>query len=226
MYKIIYNKSVIDVVEHPIFIKFLKTGHITITNKSSANGIVGSDNTPYSLVPHEKYKKVSIAKISEKEFKRLQSLLNSNESIMADDATLAKTKKDKIAALSSICKNKIIAGFSVELSSGIHSFKLTTEDQINLLLLENQLQSGETSFIYHATEEPCKIYSRDDMQKIIKAYKVHLSYHTTYFNLAKQYINSLTDSVDVNKFSYGNDVAEVTADPELLKILEKRGKCE
>ena len=57
MYKIIQNNSVIDVIKYPVFIKFLKTGHITITDKASAEGIVGSDNTPYSFIVNKKYKK-------------------------------------------------------------------------------------------------------------------------------------------------------------------------
>ena len=44
---------------------------------------------------------------------------------------------------------------------------LTTEDQINLMIIENQLLSGESSFIYHATNKPCRIYTKDDMLKII-----------------------------------------------------------
>ena len=225
MYKIIQNNSVIDVIKYPVFIKFLKTGHITITDKASAEGIVGSDNTPYSFIVNKKYKKVSITKINEKEFKRLQSLLNSGEKIAADSAALTKAQKDKIATLSSICKNKIIAGFTIELSDGMHKFKLTIEDQINLMTIENQIRAGETSFVYHATDEPCTIYSLEDMQKVIAAYKAHTLYHTTYFNAAKQYVTALVDIEKINRFNYGDDILDSVADPTLKGIIMKRGVC-
>lgn len=223
MYKIIYNNSVIDVVKYPTFIMFLKNGNITVTDKTSAEGIMSSDNIPYCFNSYKNYKKVTIKEIDEKEFERLKSLLDSEQNISADEAELAKAKIDKISRLSTICKNKIVAGFSVELSGIDCQFKLTTEDQLNLMLIENQLISGETSFIYHATNEPCKIYTREDMLKIIKAYKAHTLYHTTYFNAAKQYIKSMVDIEKINFFNYGDDVLEFIDDPIIKSILKTGG---
>jgi hypothetical protein len=49
MYKIIQNDKVIDVVQYHKFVRFLPTGHVAMTDRSSAQGIVGSDNkTLYS----------------------------------------------------------------------------------------------------------------------------------------------------------------------------------
>lgn len=228
MYKIIRDNKVVDVVKYPRFIKFLSSGHIAITNKGSAEGIVGSDSqTIYSLapVPSHDFLVVSLAKIhSEKEFRRLQSLLNSNQDIYADETALEKAKRAKIHSLSNQCKNKIISGFSIKLSSGdICDFKLTVEDQLNLMHIENQLLAGESSFIYHATDRPCQIYLREDMINIIKAYKAHTLYHTTYFNAVKQYIKSLTDIEKVNLFNYGTDIKDTVNDPVLKQILKNGG---
>ena len=224
MYKIIHNKIVIDVVKHPIFLKFLQNGHITITDKTSADGIAGSDNTVYSFI-NNSYKKVSIKKIDKKEFKRLQNLLNSDQEIYADSTELAKAKVEKIKILSEICKDRITTGFSIELSNGQYDFKLTTEDQINLMSIENLLASGEKFFIYHATNEPCRIYPKEDMQKIIKAYRAHILYHTTYFNIAKQYINSLTNIEQINRFVYGDNIEDFVLEPVLKSIINNGGKC-
>ena len=50
MYKIMQEGKVIDVVKNPSFVKFLSSGHIAMTDKSSAQGIVGSDlKTVYSF---------------------------------------------------------------------------------------------------------------------------------------------------------------------------------
>ena len=52
MYKIIQDQKVIDVVRIPRFVRFLSSGHIALTDKSSAQGIVGSDDrTVYSFKP-------------------------------------------------------------------------------------------------------------------------------------------------------------------------------
>lgn len=228
MYKIINNDKVIDIVLDPKFIRFLSTGHITLTDKSSAQGILGSDDhTIYSFMPivGKNYTVVTVTKITSKEeFSRLSSLLNSGEIISADESALAKAKRSKINILSTICKNIIISGFSIVLSDGLVSdFKLTTEDQLNLTLIENRLAAGDTTFIYHATNQPCKIYSREDMLKIINSFRQHVLYHTTYFNIAKQYIKTLVDIEKVNLFTYGDSLLDFETDPILKQILKNGG---
>lgn len=222
MYKIIYNNSIIDVVKRPTFVRFLKTGQITVTNKTSAQGIAGSDQvTVYSFIPNTKYTMVTIAEINQKEFERLKSLLDSATEGIPDDGTLTEVKTAKINSLSKICKSKITSGFSIKLSDEhYHGFKLTTEDQINLMSIENQLLTDENLFVYHATNEPCRAYKREDMLKIIKAYKKHVLYHTTYFNIAKQYIKNSTNMEKINSFNYGNDVLGFTQDSTLKAIIE------
>ena len=231
MYKIIHNSKVIDVVRYPNFIKFLPSGHIAATDKSSAQGIVGSDrSTPYSFKPisNRDCLVVSIAEIAtEEEFKRLESLLNSRQEIEADDSALSKAKTSKLKDLSNQCKNNIISGCTIKLSDGnTYKFKFTLEDQVNLMLIENQLISGSTSAIYHATDQPCRFFEREDMLKIINAFKQLNLYHTTYFNIAKQYINSLTDIEKINLFLYGTDVSGATDDMVLKQILRKGSNVE
>ena len=141
MYKIIHNNNIIDVVEYPLYIRFYPSGDVSLTDKSSAHGIIGSDkHTLYSFKSEYRagLKVVSIEKINEEEFKRLASLLNSGNEIMADESALNIAKNNKIIYLSNICKNKITSGFTVTLSDGdTSSFKLTVEDQLNLMTLEN-----------------------------------------------------------------------------------------
>lgn len=226
MYKIIQNDKVIDIVQYPRFLRFLKSG-VAITDKTSAQGIAGSDNhTLYSFKPVKGYdtKVVTIKEINADEFERLKNLLSSGQEPSADESALAVAKRNVIARLSNICQAKIHIGFSVELSDGkSYEFKLTTEDQLNLLALENQLNTGATSFIYHSTGQPCRFFNVDDMRKIINIYRSYTLYHTTYFNVAKQYINSLVDIEKVNLFIYGDDVSSAVNDPVLKQILKNGG---
>lgn len=225
MYKIIHNKKVIDVVKNPYFIKFLPAGHLAFTDKASADGILGSDEeTVYSFKPRTGYLEVSIIEIAEEELSRLESLLSSGKTVHADESEVAVAKRKKINNLSAICKSKIIEGFSVRLlDNKVYDFKLTTEDQLNLLAFENQLACGVESFIYHATDQPCKIFSKDDMSSIIAAYRRHIMYHTAYFNAAKQYINSLTDLKEINYFKYGSDISDSVEDLTLKQLIKTGG---
>ncbi len=227
MYKIIVNDKVVDVVRNPRFVRFLPSGHIALTDASSARGVIGSDRTVYSFtpVPSKNYTIAVLEKLySETEFSRLQGLLNSDYEVCADESALAKAKRDIINRLSGICKNKITSGFSIVLSDGeLYNFKLTTEDQLNLMSIENQLNAGAETFIYHATNQPCRSYSREDMTKIINTFKRYTLYHTTYFNIAKQYVNSLTSLEKINRFTYGTDVSEVVDDIIIKQILKNGG---
>ena len=229
MYKIIHDTRVIDVVRHAEFVKFLRTGHITFTDKTSAHGILGSDRkTIYAFAqqPGRDLLIVSIEKISAEEFDRLSGLLSSGQAVGADDTALAKTKSEQLAILSGVCSNKITSGFTVQLLDGkSYSFKLTAEDQLNLMRLENQLTAGETTFIYHATNMPCRVFTRNDMLTIVNAFKRHVLYHTTYFNAVKQHIQSLTDIDKVNTFSYGMDVSKYVEDPAIRRIIKDGGVC-
>jgi len=225
MYKIIQNDKVIDLVKYPRFVSFLPSGHIAITDKTSAAGIVGSDNqTVYSFQPRQGYSVVTIKEITLEELERLQGLLGSGQEVSADESALAAAKRDTIKRLSILCKTKITSGFSVVLSDGeTYNFKLTIEDQLNLMSIEGQLNAGAETFIYHATNQPCKFFLREDMIKIISAFKRYTLYHTTYFNVAKQYINSLVDIEKINRFTYGDDVSDTVKDTAIKQILKNGG---
>lgn len=226
MYKIIKDNKIIDIVSYADFIRFFPNGRIDRTCKDLAEGIVGSDlQTIYSFIPitGQNYDTVSVKEISLEEFNKLSSLLNSNQEIYDNTNFVIQTRNKAIKKLSDICKNKIEAGFNIKLSDGLfYNFKLTTEDQLNLLSLENRLCSDEESFIYHATGQPCRVFAKDDLLMIIKAFRKHVLYHTTYFNTAKQYINSLDNIKRIENFTYGDNLSTF-ATSKVIKQIIKNG---
>ena len=223
MYSVIYEDKIIDVVQKPTFIKVLPSGHIAFTDKASANGIKGSDDKTlyaFETTCREDMKVVTVNEISENEFNRLKGLLNSGRSITANKDNLEEYINKAISNLSEACNTRITEGFSLRLSDNKkHHFRLTAEDQLNLLNLENQFNNGVQTFVYHSTGEPCKVFTREDFLKILKAYRKHVLYHTTYFNAAKQYIKSQTDIDKVVAFSYGMGITWTVSDPAIQKIL-------
>ena len=230
MYKVIYDNRIIDVLRYPTYLRFLTNGNVTTTGQTSAQGVAGSDgDTVYALTKEALkirplLKLVTLCEVSEADYDRLKALLDGGEKVNADESELTQAKNTKIAVLSQQCRSKIIGGFTIIMSDGTEqSFKLTTEDQLNLMRLEAQLRDGTNDiFVYHATNEPCKVFSATDLQKLLNAAQKHMNYHTTYFNVAKQYVNSLTDIKSVQLFTYGTDVTSIATDPVIKQIL-KRG---
>jgi hypothetical protein len=231
IYKVVYNNKIIDVIKYPIYLRFLNFGHVTTTGRTSAQGIVASDgDTIYALSEEAAKirpdaKLVKIIKITAEEFDVLKAKLDQKEIVNEDDSELAKAKRIKIASLSRQCNSQIVSGFTVVLADGEEKhFKLTTEDQLNLMVIEAQLLNTQSEcFIYHATDLPCVVMSRTDMARIVKAARAHQLYHTTYFNFAKQYVNSLTDLRAVHEFTYGTDVSSIADDNILKQILRNGG---
>lgn len=231
MYKVIFNDKIIDVLRYPIFLRFLPFDHVTTTGQTSAHGVAASDGdnlyglTADALKIRPSAKLVQLEQITEAEYNRLKQLLDEGATISADASGLSQAKEVKLAALSSQCKARIIAGFTVTLADGkAYHFNLTAEDQLNLLRIESQLRSSTSEFfIYHATNQPCTVFSKQDMATIINAAQAHMLYHTTYFNAVKQHINSLTDISAVREFSYGSNVIDAVENSVIKQILKTGG---
>lgn len=213
-----------DVVDNPRFLKFLPAGYITYIDKELANGIEGTKaNYCFKDTPDVNLDIVNIEEITNEEFNRLNSLLNSGKALYAiSDLELNNLRLEIIQRLSACCEEKIISGFHIKLSDGkLHNFSLTTKDQLNLMNLEGQLNNGADTCIYHADDELCKFFSRDDMTKIIAAFRRHIAYHTTYFNAVKHYINNLTDVEKLSNFTYGMEIAKTVNNPAIRQFLSK-----
>lgn len=117
--------------------------------------------------------------------------------------TLEEVKKSKKAELSFKCKETISKGVDVVFQDRTEHFRLTVEDQLNLMRKKEQLEKGESKTEYHADGMPCRYYSKEDMQKIICAADDFISYQTSYCNGMFQWIDSLSTIDDVEKIHYG-----------------------
>ena len=209
MYKVVYDGIVIDLLETIRYAKYLtKSKRICLTDSSSANCIIGSNNKDrYHIrgVPYPEgcgFKTVSVIKIDEEEYKELQNQLkNSSETIITNGIRILK--QNKIKEMSAICQSKIIEGTRILLSdNNLHHFKFSIEDQLNLLEIKSRIRDGEKTFIYHETNGVCKEYSDIDMLKIIDKLNKHKQEHLEYFNQLKQQINNLTTIADISDIDY------------------------
>ena len=124
------------------------------------------------------------------------------------------------------CSNVITGGFDVVLSDNeSHHFSLTTQDQLNLITVTTLMASGETSIPYHADGELCKFYSPDDMTIISTGATNFKTYHVSYFNSLKSYIESLNDIETISAITYGFEIpSEYMSD--VLKVLVSQAGSE
>lgn len=125
------------------------------------------------------------------------------------DVSVEFVREMKIVEMSNMCHKTIERGFDTILSDGnVYHFSLTTQDQINLLSLSTLITNGMTSIPYHADGALCTYYSVQDMMQIITTATQYKTYHTSYFNSLRNWINAMTGISEIYGVSYGVAVPE------------------
>lgn len=113
-------------------------------------------------------------------------------------------KMAKIETMRSMCNFCITSGIDVN----DEHYSLTTEDQLNITRLGLQAMDERDSsiLVYHADTKPARVYSKQEMEYIYHKAVIWINYHITYFNLLKQYIETLTNVLDVLTVNYLMDL--------------------
>lgn len=123
--------------------------------------------------------------------------------------TLEEVKAAKKTEISAACEQIIHDGIDVVMPDGsVEHFSLLSNDQINLFGKQAQLAAGATHLEYHQDGHPCRYYTAEEMQIIIKAAIEHVSYHTTYCNSLNMWIADAESVNEVNSIYYGADIPE------------------
>lgn len=170
------------------------------------------------------YEIADVVRIERDEYDRLFAAIEANAEIVIEEPTVEEIsavieesdvavefiRNSKIAEMKNICNKTITNGFDIELSDGeSHHFSLATHDQLNLITSAQMIVDGCELIPYHADGELCKYYSVLDMQDIINMSNSWKSYHISYFNSIKAYINSLDSMSDIVDVCYGMEIPEV-----------------
>lgn len=136
-----------------------------------------------------------------------------------EEVTVDYVKAAKIAEMSMTCNKVIENGIDVMLTDGqIYHFSLTTQDQLNLITLQSMIVSGETAIPYHADGELCRYYTVEDISIVMDSATAHKTFHVTYYNSLKVYINSLETISDISAVQYGMNIPE-EYQSDILKAL-------
>ena len=137
-----------------------------------------------------------------------------------DEITIEFVKTIKNAEMSNECNKSITSGFDVVLSDGeSHHFSLTVQDQLNLITLSSMIESGAETIPYHADGELCRYYSAEDITVVINTATAHKTYHVTYFNSLKVYIEALENIEDISAIEYGVEIPQEYQSDILKSIL-------
>jgi hypothetical protein len=140
---------------------------------------------------------------------------------LVPEPTTEYIRSVKLKEMSYNCNKTITNGFDITLSDGnSYHFSLTTQDQLNLITLATMVESGETQIPYHADGEPCKFYSTLDIKAIIDKATEFKTYHISYYNSLKIYINSMETMEEISEVTYGIEIPE-EYQSEVLKTLNK-----
>lgn len=239
-YKIILDNSFIGVVYSGNFIKETTTNHRLIYTDENrgqfvdCNGILYRDYWMLPIIDTQyEYTNANIIEISEEEYNTIKEAIDHHEEIIIDDdeeeepvlivippedpdITTEFVREAKLKEMSNECKKSIENGFNIILSDGgTHHFSLTTQDQLNLMSLQN----AEGMIPYHADGEQTKFYPASDIHAIIDMASKHKTYHTTYYNSLKSYINSLSTMEEIAAITYGISIPNEYK-TDVLKIIE------
>lgn len=152
---------------------------------------------------------------------QIDQMLQNGEIIIKDSMSLEELKNYKKIEIGKDCENAIYKGVSVELSTGVEHFSLTEKDQINLFAKQMQLSAGTQQIEYHQDGKPCMYYNSSDMQKIIEAAMLHVSYHTTYCNALNMWIVGCNTKEELELVFYGTEVPKEYISEVLKDYLEK-----
>lgn len=228
-YKVICGKHTVDVLEEIKWVRFLsKFDRVAITDKSSAHGFYGSDNRTiykkegYKGSPSKEYRTGRLQQIGEEEYNSLRSKITAGSKIISDKSLIQEARESKITELSQSCSRRIEQGVAVKLSDGkVYNFSCAIEDQLNMQALQVEILGGAAEVVYHANNKPCRKFSAEDFNAILQAARKHIKYHTTYFNLLKNYIRQQQDTNLIAAVYYGVNIFTLDPSEETRQLMEE-----
>lgn len=179
----------------------------------------------------ENYITVQVTEITEEEYNIFMQAIEHNETIIEeddtewpdyneqplipDDGAIDFVRQSKLSEMSYACRKAIESGFDLQIQGENRHFSLTTQDQLNLMTLS---ATGEGA-PYHADGQECTFYSAEELQQLMAAANKHKTYHTTYYNSLKNYINSLQTIEEIAAITYGIEIPDEYKS-EVLKVIE------
>lgn len=179
----------------------------------------------------ETYISVQVTEITEEEYNIFMQAIEHDETIIEeddtewpdyneqplipDDGAVDFIRQSKLSEMSYACRQAIEAGIDLQIQGENRHFSLTTQDQLNLMTLSAMGEGAP----YHADGQECTFYSAEEIQQLMAAVNKYKTYHTTYYNSLKNYINSLQTIEEIAAITYGIEIPDEYKS-EVLKVIE------
>lgn len=213
-YTVVYRKTddcivfTSDTNIHYVYYIYNENGYVssyTLTtrevNKPNTILIRSGRGSIYENVPDDEYlDENGIYKYKVVDDKLVE--ISEDEMIALTEEKLQKVKSDKIATLSTICRENIEKG--VEFNGERFSYKI--EDQGNLEKSCNYAITTGLDAPYHADGCTCKLYPKEVLFTVYQMQTANLTHNETYFNQLKMYILSLNDMYEIESIYYGQEL--------------------
>lgn len=134
-------------------------------------------------------------------------ILRDEEELKRDRLPSSITAKEQ--EILSTCHETIVKGFDI----GEQHFSLEETDQLNLTTAAAAIKDGLSRYPYHADGEPCRMYTANEINTIVKAATFHKLYHTTLCNHLLQQLKRVTEhyqllAIDYSPESLSSDLRE------------------
>mgnify|MGYP006872978454 FL=1 len=225
-YKLIDNNNIIGAVSQTNMMKYQQKHNIMLTCPVENAEYVEYKGTYYHsdwMRPANDdvaYTPILVISIDEDEYNALVEALDTEDEIPIEepeqeeeiapeypDYTLEYVKSMKLRQISNACENAIVSGVDVVMGdNNTYHYTMSVEDQLNILSLSSLIANGAESVPYHAEGEICRYYSAVEFMAIVNAATRSKTWHTTYHNALKAYVNSLTTIEDIGSVQYGMEV--------------------
>jgi len=168
---------------------------------------------------------VQVVDITAEEYEELFNRLHpvsgeEPESVVDEELRLTAeyAKEAKIDEMRRACEAAIIEGVDVTYNDTTRHYSMELTDQLNLLALIDSIEQGLTQIPYHSDGEACRYYTPEEFGTVVAAANAHKTYHTTYFNSLKAYIESVETLDKLDEITYGMNVP-VEYQSDVLKEL-------
>lgn len=115
-------------------------------------------------------------------------------------------KSYKLEEISKACENMILAGATIQISTGEKQFSYTEKDQLNISEMFSAVLMGATSYPYHEDDGLCEMFTAQDIVSIYTTLSVLKTSQLTYHNQLKHYVESLETPEAVMAVVYGQEL--------------------
>lgn len=220
MYKLISGDLIVDVAKKLVYVVYKYDAIRYLVGDERPQGILTGEGAHLWRIegapplPGEEGI-VQVVDITAEEYEELYNRLHpvsgeEPEQVVDEELSLTAeyAKAAKIDEMRRSCEEAIIHGVDVTYDGVTRHYSLELTDQLNILALQDAIEQGAQQIPYHGDDEPCRYYSQEEFLAVVAAANAHKTFHTTYFNSLKAYIENVETLDELDEITYGVSVPE------------------